>query len=101
MVRTAFLLRLMCVGAIISPCTGCMNSGVKTPGQNPLTAWMRPKLKMEEPPPIQVPDKLDAAGERDLSIKYAKGMVETGRLKEAKEKYQMVLRKNPKDVEAI
>ncbi|HVJ67643.1 MAG TPA: tetratricopeptide repeat protein [Caulifigura sp.] len=76
-----------------------MNSGVKTPGQNPLTAWFRPKLKIDEPPPIQVPDKL--VDERDLSIKYARWMVETGRLKEAKEKYQMVLRKNPKDVEAI
>lgn len=100
MVRTVFLLRLTCLGALLAPCTGCLNSGMKTPGQNPLAAWMRPKIKIDEPV-IQVPDKLGAAGERDLSIKYAKWMVETGRLKEAKEKYQLVLKKNPKDVEAI
>lgn len=99
MVRTAFVLRLACLGALVSPCTGCMNSGVKTPGRNPLTAWMRPRAGFESPPPVQVPDKL--VDERDLSIKYARWMVETGRLKEATEKYRAVLKKSPKDVEAI
>jgi tetratricopeptide (TPR) repeat protein len=72
---------------------------MKAPGQNLLTSWRKPKLQIEAPPPIQTPDKL--VDERDLSIKYAQWMVETGRLKEAQEKYQSVLKKNPKDVEAI
>jgi len=76
-----------------------MNSGAKLPGQNLLTSWMRPRMKIEVAAPMQVPDKL--VDERDLSIKYAQWMVETGRLKEASEKYQFVLRKNPKDVDAI
>ena len=99
MQRTAFFVRLACLGALTVPCAGCMSDGVKTPGQNPLTAWMRPKLKIDNPDPVQVPDKL--VDERALSIKYAAWMVETGRLKEATEKYQAVLKKNPKDVEAI
>jgi tetratricopeptide (TPR) repeat protein len=99
MVRSSLILRLACLGALLAPCTGCMNSGTKAPGQNLFTSWMRPKLKIESAPPMQVPDKL--VDERDLSIKYAHWMVETGRLKEAQEKYQTVLKKNPKDVEAI
>jgi tetratricopeptide (TPR) repeat protein len=99
MVRSSLILRLACLGALISPCTGCTNSGMKAPGQNVLTSWLKPKPKIEAAPPIQVPDKL--VDERDLSIKYAQWMVETGRLKEAQEKYRAVLRKNPKDVEAI
>ncbi len=99
MVRIAFASRLACVGALLAACSGCMNSGAKAIGENPLTAWMRPKPRLEGPPPVQVPDKL--VDERDLSIKYARWMVETGRLKEASEKYHSVLKKNPKDVEAI
>ena len=99
MVRSSLILRLACLGALISPCTGCANSGMKAPGQNILTSWMRPKPKLETAPPVQVPDKL--SDERDLSIKYAQWMVETGRLKEAQDKYHAVLSKSPKDVNAI
>lgn len=99
MQRTAFFMRLVCLGVLAAPCTGCISDGVKTPSQNPLTAWLRPKPKFDAPEPIQVPDKL--VDERDLSMKYAAWMVETGRLKEATEKYQAVLKKHPKDVEAI
>ena len=99
MVRTAFFLRLASLGVLVASSTGCVSDGMKTPGQNLLTAWMKPKLKIDSPPPVQVPDKL--SDERDLSVKYARWMVEIGRLKEAKEKYLAVLKKNPKDVEAI
>jgi tetratricopeptide (TPR) repeat protein len=99
MVRSSLILRLACLGALLSPCTGCTNSGMKAPGQNLMTSWLRPKPKIEPAPPVQVPDKL--VDERDLSIKYAQWMVETGRLREAQDKYQGVLKKNPKDVEAI
>ena len=66
----------------------------EAPGQNLFTTLDAAETEdRERAPPIQVPDKL--VDERDLSIKYAQWMVETGRLKEAQEKYQTVLKKNP------
>jgi tetratricopeptide (TPR) repeat protein len=93
------LLHVACCSAVAFACSGCASGGLKTTQPSALTSWFRPKPKIEEPPPIQVPDKL--VDERDLTLKYARWMVETGRLKEASEKYQSVLKKNPKDVEAI
>ncbi len=55
MVRTKLVLRMACLGVLFAPCAGCMSDGMKTQKPNPLTAWMKPKLKIDSPPRSRSP----------------------------------------------
>lgn len=80
---------------------GCstFSPGPANVGGNSWLGVFRPKPKFNEETPVQLPDKLK--DERDLTLKYASWMVDRGQLQVARRKYQDLLQKNPKDVEAI
>jgi tetratricopeptide (TPR) repeat protein len=95
----ATLLRAAASGILCVAACGC--STMKTPGasKNPLVGWFTPKPKLQEPPPIQVPSKLSEP--RTMNIAYARWMLETGKLEEARAKYQIVLKEDEHDIEAL
>jgi len=99
------LSRLATACLLSTVATGCAAGRANSVASNSdhfYSNWFRAKPKIEEPPPIQVPNKLK--NERDLTLKYARWMISCGTgpsLDEATRKYQELLAKDPNDAEAM
>ncbi|MBX3441718.1 MAG: tetratricopeptide repeat protein [Planctomyces sp.] len=84
---------------IAAAASGCVTGGLSSLAPSNMMAAFRPKPKIEGPAPLEVPDELK--NERDLTLKYARWMVEIGNLQEASKKYDELLNRNPNDVDAL